>query len=182
MSKLWVAPRVWAKAERMTSVKMQEVSNALEWLKDRPYAVARVTGQGANITQACTGNTNFFAANDTLYALSLTTAVANEKVLVMFRSHWSTSGAIASQMNWDVLLDDTNYLSSGTATPTPGGIHHLSSVGAAAVIQPFFCWGIFTIPTAGIHTLKLRIAGTNATTITLYQASTNVVDFVALDI
>lgn len=183
MTKLWNDPHQWDVGELNSHTKMQAVSDGLEWLKDRPYDNKIAVNVGSNIAQATTGVGNWFAANDALFTINITTAKANERVLVLFEGVWSTSGALSSSMFWDVLLDDTTYASTGTGSSANAGLGRIFSAAAANVVQNFSQFAVVVIPTAGVHTLKLRIGGTNATTVTLVYTSVNdTIRFSGLDI
>jgi hypothetical protein len=162
MTKLWVIPRAWEVGEFNTDLKMQEISNSLEWLKDRPNDNKRTTNLGSNFSQAMTGVGNWFAINDTLLTMTITTAVANERVLVWLKGNAFTTGAAGQSLYWDVLLDDTNYASSGAPT-APLGLDVIQNP-VTTLFFPFIFMAYITIPTAGVHTIKHRWAGTNAIT------------------
>lgn len=183
MTKIWISPRVWDIGELVDDLKMQEVSNALEWLKDRPFDQKLLINTGANTVQAVTGVGNWFAIDDANLTLNISTVSANERVKVTFDLIFSTSGAASSGIWWDVLVDDTYYLSSGTATSSTIGLGIYFSTMAAAGVQRIFFEAYGNILAAGAHTLKVRFGGTNATTITIYRTNTNnPIRFTALDI
>lgn len=173
MTKLWNNPHQWDVGELNSHTKMQAVSDALEWIKDRPYDNKLVTNQGSSLTQVVTGAGNWFALSDALFTLNISTAVANERIRFDFMGIWSTTAAIANAFYWDILVDDTNYASSGTPTSSGVGLAQLVSVVAANVLQPFNVFAHYVVPTAGLHTFKLRVAGTTAQTITWYCSNAN---------
>src|ERR1041385_8339057 len=172
MSKIWTQPKVWAIGESVNDLKMQDVSNNMEWLKDRPYN--NIHSNGGNTVQATTGTPNWFAANDALYTLTVTTAAANEKLLIGFRGIFATNGAIGSGFWYDLLMDGTTWLSTMSGTPSTGhGLGEFIQMTALNLGNEFSHFAIAVIPTAGTHTFALRIGGTNAVTVTLFANTTS---------
>lgn len=183
MTKIWVSPRIWGIGELVDDLKMQEVSNALDWLKDRPFDQKVVANTGANFTQAVTGLGNWFAVDDAAFTLNIGTANANERVRVSLDFIFSTTGALGTYIFWDVYVDNTYFGSTGTASSPQSGLGLHYSVGAAGTQQHVNFEAFITILAAGDHTLKLRMGGSNTTTLTVYKSSAaTAIRFAALDI
>lgn len=180
MSKIWVSPRQWDIAEPITAEKLQAYSDALEWLKDRPRSI--VVSKSSNFVIVLS-TTVWAAVSDAALTLSLTTSVANEDVVLYWEGVYSTATAVGTiAAAWDILVDDTNYISSGTPTPAAFGCRLMYNAAGSGNVQNFAFQKRWTVPTAGVHTFKLRVLGSTTNTLTVYSSSAFEFEFGALDI
>lgn len=182
MAKLWTNPRQWEAGEQTTSDKMIEISDSMEWLKDRPLQTIALR-DSSNLTVTMPTPTSVqYAVSDALLTLTVETAKANERVRFDARWEWSVNVAAGNQHGIDILMDDTTWVSSGTATPKTYGFYTVNSVVGSGVLQNLSFHKYFIVPTAGIHTFKLRMIAYIAQTVTLYCAANRELEFSVLDI
>ncbi len=186
MSKIWTQPaRQWLIGELVDDLKLNEITNALEWLKDKPFQQNSVTNGGTNFVQLSAGAGTWYAPSDDNYTLNVTTYVPNEVFRVDLFGEWSTASAAgASGLFWDVLIDGSIYGSSGLATSISRGFGQFIQQSAANVKNPVSTFAYITIPTAGDHTIKLRLSAVSGTTFTWFMASAgiDISRFAVLDI
>lgn len=180
MSKIWTAPKLWEVGNPLTDVEMNAISNNLEWLKSRPYALKE--GNTAGNKAIALSTTIWAAIDDTYYTLTLETTEANDDILFLGSFLWSSNGAANSSHFYDILVDDSYYISSGTSTPAAKGKRQVYSQGAAGIIASNSFIVHYKQPTVGVHTYKLRVLGAVAQTVTWYNTSGLEFYFGALDI
>lgn len=158
----WITPRVWVVREAITATKLNEISESLNFLFKTARSIVTQFGGGTNLTST---NTSFAAVDDAQFTLSIDVPEGAD-VLCWFNAaaqHSLTTGSAI----FDVLIDDTNYVSSGTGTPATTGCFPQRSIqgtSAAYVGGNLIIEGL----SAGVHTFKLRWKVITAGTITLF--------------
>ena len=179
MSKIWSTPRQWNVAEPVTSLKMRDISNGMDWLFQRPRNIVKYRGTSASIALSTTVWAAILDANLTL---QLTTATNNEDVFLSFSGVFSLAAVANNAIFLDWLVNDSVYVSSGSGTPSSGGCKALYNTGGSGALQQFQLIQHYTVPTAGLHTFKLRTLGSAANTVTYYSTSSLSLDHMVLDI
>jgi hypothetical protein len=155
MSQDWLNPKNWKAGEALLPAKLNVYIGAQnDFLRYRN----RVTATDA---------TGFAPASTTLTALAenvfrILFEVKQGEDLLVTLDLFATINAITNSVWVDIFIDDTYYLSSGTATPLTRGIAQLLP-NEAAMKQNFKIRKLITGLTAGAHSFSLhgaRNAGT----------------------
>lgn len=159
MAVTWTTPRTWIIEEPINVSKLNtELSGNMNYLYNRPATYVTIKGDGTNLTNALT---TFSALDDAQFTLNLTTTSGR----VEFILNAMVSRSAAGILEWDVLIDDSTYASSGTATPVTNGLGGLQVTTTVDQLN-----GRFRIDglTPGLHTFKLRVRNSAAGTATVY--------------
>lgn len=162
MSRIWTEPRDWAYGDTAgASVMNQHIRDNLSWLKLPPRDYKDVYNIGSNLTLAAT--TTAQALDDAQLGLTITTSEANEEVFLTMQGNVSMATA-AQYLIADWLMDNTNFVSSGTPTQLGNGIQLIYCL-TAGIAYPFYMRKRVVVATAGLHTFKPRfkISTTNNT-------------------
>lgn len=152
----WTTPRTWATLEQITATYLNEqLRDNLEYLYNRPHSFVTIrNGTNVNIT-----STSFAALDDGQFTLELTTTGGDIEI-------WLTgtfehgSGGVA--VMFDVLMDNTTYLSSMTGTPLTNGLAAFFAPNVGYDTITSLRYTISGI-TADTHNFKLRVRTTSGT-------------------
>lgn len=151
MARIWTAPITYKYKQVMSAaLSNEQLRDNLEYLKMKPRNYSELGGVASDVP---TLTTSLLAVNDLNWTCTITTVEANEEVFVYYQA--LVNLATGSQLLiLDVLMDNTNYLSSGTPTALTNGI---ASILHASTSNH---WGTFrkrvVVASAGTHTFKLR--------------------------
>lgn len=152
MARIWTAPITYKYKQVMSAaLSNEQLRDNLEYLKMKPRTYAPLALVTNDVLAA---TTTYQAVNDLNWAVSIATSEANEEVFVYFQCLISLSAGTPQALLLDVLVDNTNYLSSGTPTPITNGVGFFLFATTSAT-----SWGFrkrLIIPTIGTHTFKLR--------------------------
>lgn len=175
MALLWSSPRTFVAGKALTATQMNEITNNISYLYTRPQKLITVRGSGANPTTASTS----FGDVDAQFSFSLeTSGGAVEFNLLAMLSNTTLNTLTA----FDILMDNTTYLSSLTNTALNGGIwswkENVAAYIDSAKVTPYRVEA-GVIP-AGIHTYKLQWRVSAGTT-TLYLAAGYLCQFSAVE-
>lgn len=166
---IWNDPKTWGYKDVFTATEGNEMSDNLRYLKKPSRDFKDLKGM-SGVVAALT--TTLAAVDDTNLLLSLTTYEANEDVF--FTLNGSMSLATAAQyLYFDVLVDNTWYASSGTGVALANNLfpHYMTT---NAIVYLISYTKKIIIPTAGVHTFKLRArVSTTGTNLTLSNANSN---------
>ncbi len=160
----WIDPREWVVGEGITATKLNEISESINYVHDKPKSIVTIFGSGADLT---TTSTTIVAVDDAQFTLSLQ-VIAGESVVVALVVDTTGSTTNINPV-YDVIIDDTTYVSSNTATPLTAGLWTRYTPTAATSVSglpaaPVIITGLV----AGVHTFKLRWKVSAAGTATLY--------------
>lgn len=155
----WTSPRTWVIEEPITVDKLNnELSGNMLHLFNRPSQYATIKGNGTNLTNALT---TFSPLDDAQFTLQINTATGNVQLILTAMVQRSATGVI----EWDVLVDDSVYASSGSATPVTHGLGGQYVSTATDQLSGSF---ILTGLTPGLHTFKLRVRNSTTGTATFF--------------
>lgn len=165
----WTNPKTWATGEALTASDLNlHLRDNLLYLFNRPIVIAELRN-AANITIS---SSTMVAVDDNFYNLDLEVNSGRAKISLIGGTVVQTSGAHAI---FDLLIDNTTYLSSNTGTPDTNGSQYIGSdtTGAAFPLSSFQF--IVTGLSAGSHNFKLRFRSSSGANITFVRANTRVV-------
>lgn len=150
MALLWTAPRDWFTKEPATKEKLNDISNNLRYLLlPSVQRVTKTTG-----TNPTTVSTVFVDLDAAAYALSVE-LTGGRLVMVELKGTFTNSGV--NVVCFDILIDNTTYLSSLTGTPLTNGVLGITvPVASALVCLPLMVSIPAGVLAAGVHTFKPR--------------------------
>lgn len=162
----WTAPITWIFKQVWTaSLFNQQIRDNLLYLKERPYDLAELgsSNQGS-ISTAWVKVTN----SDLQIVVPVTG-------VLQFGWRFTFSHSVANNhLSVDIFdIDNNVYLSSGTATPTTGGIGRMSGVSTLATLHTgnFIKTGV----SAGTHNYEFRVLAQAASATLLNATAKNAV-------
>lgn len=159
----WTTPITWSIRDAITMVKLNaQLRDNLNFLHARPSSVVTVNGGGSNLT---TTSLTMVAVDDAQFTLTLAVN-SGENVDLWINGVMGGSAANINNMV-DVIVDDTNYISSGSGTPLAFGLWYNGAATSATIngiVGRVTLGGL----SAGTHTFKLRWMVSSAGTGTLY--------------
>ena len=180
MSSIWTDPKLWEVGDPITEVEMNAISDNLNWLQDRPMMIKEGNAFGNKTIVLST--TVWQAIDDTNFTLTLETSHVNDDVLFTGDWCWSSNGVQGTQHYYDILVDDTYYISSGTATPNAKGKRIATNPVNSNIVMNYSLMIHYKQPTVGVHTYKLRVLGSTAATVIWYNQTGYEMSFGVLDI
>jgi len=162
----WESPRSWQPKEALTARRFnRDIHDKIEYLDNRPSDNVMVPVQGANTN---TTSTVMVAVNDAL--LKRTVETQGGDLLVAFHTPPMANSAAGGYVHLDLFIDDSYYLSSGTATALVNGILSVVSIaGYRRMIVPINV--IVPIETPGEHTVSLHWRASGSTVVVYFSAT-----------
>lgn len=159
----WTTPITWAIRDAITMAKLNsQLRDNLSYLFARPSSKVTILGTGTNLT---TTSTTMVAVDDAQFTLTLTIATGEDVEL------WinGVTGGSATNINaiMDVIIDDTNFVSSGNTSDLAFGLWYTGHP-ASPLLTGLRGRILVSGLAAGTHTFKLRWKVSSAGTITLY--------------
>lgn len=146
----WITPREWVVGEAISATKLNEISESLNYIHEKPKSVVTIYGSGTDLT---TGSTTYVAVDDAQFTLSLEVQAGEDVRLWLTLVH--TNATTGTLNDYDVIIDDTTYVSANIGTPLTQGIIR-GRIAAGAVNQSNNAYLVISGLSAGVHTFKLR--------------------------
>lgn len=168
MSRIWTQPHTWKYKEVWTATQLnQEMRDNLEFLKMKPRNYAELRGVANDTPTILTAS--WTAVNDSNWQCNITTSEANEEVFLYLCVGFTVTTS-AQKVDFDILIDNSIYLSSLTATPSTNGIG-----GTYVPTANAFYISLrhrYVVPSVGSHNFKLRAkTGTSNSVMTFITAT-----------
>jgi hypothetical protein len=153
----WTAPRTWLLLEQITATYLNEqVRDNLDYLFNRPRSIIDIAnGSNINVT-----STTFAAVDDNQFTVELETAGGDVELNLRLQVSVPANAVVAI----DFLIDNTNYVSSGTSTPLTNGISTVPQT-TAAVVGTTNVRAVVQGLSAGVHNFKLRMRTSTGTAV-----------------
>lgn len=142
-------PKVFVTGEPLLAADLNEISDNVRYL----FSPNRAIVTNRNITNVTVTGTSWAAVSGFRLSLDVTSGRWLEIGLHIASAAFDT---ITRQCQFDIFIDDTNYLSSLTTTPLTNGLYAVSSSAAATEATPVSFHVLWQAPAAGYHTLELR--------------------------
>lgn len=170
MPAIWTAPKDWVYKDIVSAANANiQIRDNLLYLKKKPRHVIDLKGLA---TIAVVQSTTFAAVDDSQLTLTITTSEANEDVWLSVQGALNVN-ASAVFLYFDWLMDTTTWVSSGTNTGLTSGAA-LMYILSTGVVYPVSIRIKVTVPTAGVHTFKLRTKISSGTpTMSLFNNTQN---------
>lgn len=163
----WTDPKTWLEGEKLTADEINEqLRDNLIWLFEKNYDMVQVSGVSDYQTTSLTPVTNG--------VLILNINKVRDDTVLRFGGTWSVYSNIASAfIYFDIRMDNSIYLSSGTTTPAAAALLRYQQDTANVVSQISLEAWIDNID-AGLHKFELMWyvgsgTGTMNTTNTIAQ-------------
>lgn len=151
MTLLWTAPRLWVTKDPITKEKLNAISDDLNYLFSPSMGLVTVRGTNADVTTASTTPVEIDDAN---LALSVETAGRQLRIKLEGQTFNNT---LAAFNRFDVLIDNTTYLSSLTGTQLASGVASTRQYVASNEIHLNMDIVVpVGVLAAGVHTFKPR--------------------------
>jgi hypothetical protein len=160
----WIDLQRWSTGEPITTTKLNAITNDITYLYQRHAAVLNVVG-GTNITVSGQIMTK-------LSGYTLSAKIRKDKHILFGVSFvYGLFSAATGSVVFDILTDDTNFISSGTGTPLTNGLY---SVHPTAISSAYPINFIATYVPTETKVVKFQLTAkmtNNTTTCTIYCAN-----------
>lgn len=151
MPAIWTTPKDWKYKDVFSAADANiQIRDNLLWLYKKPSDFLKCTG--SNIVVAMT--TSWAAVDDTQFTRTIVTTSDNQEVDLTYEGNVQLATGVQYAC-FDWLMDAGTYVSTMTATPETYG-SKMVYVLTAGIDYPAGFRKRVVVPTAGVHTFKLR--------------------------